>query len=662
MKNRLIALLLAFVLLASLAAGCAAPKKPGDTPAVTRPEQTTPAQTQPGETTTQPEITEPPVVEEPDFFTKHGQGELPETLELPPYAKPTDTPYLYACNLDLPQKHDSSIEVHSDILHFYSWSDGVYCNMYSLSSGEFIHQIDLSSYDMWGALEDGGFWAADSSCLRVVLWDTRGNEAEVLNRTGEVLPERLPISAAVSADGKYFLAYYETGDMLELYDLTTGQMRIPQVPPELTSGYLLASGNGFLVENYEKGRYFLDVQTLTMEYMGPSDDMGAYDGKLVSYYFENALVLGDGQKDSPRFYMPFSQPETFCDNAFGCAVTQIYDEQALRFYDLRNEKYLGDVKLSPNCYHFFGQFLSNGAVLIMEYTGAGIYSYIYDLPALAAQTQGTGVQTLCMTTEEISEETQRIAAEVLEETGVELLYGSAGNDFIMFDYVGVAELDPYTIYYSVTRTAEILEKYPAGMLRETYESSHKGLRIYLCADIYGIQSSSLDTAGGVTTDGDGYIVIALDVGGNLTYDLPHELSHAFDRRISYVDSTQGTNWMLVWENATPLNNGYTYTYQDYYLNSAYTAWEHGYGEAVWFIDTYSRTYPTEDRARIMEHLFHTDEPSSAEYFTYDNILYKARLYSYILRQCFPSCDIPEVLFWETGLGPIETWNIAESIG
>lgn len=656
MKNRLIALLLTFVMVASLAAGCGDSK----TPASTTPEQTTPAVTTPEATTPPPETTEPPVVTQPDFFTENGQGELPQVLELPQYLQPTDTPYLYACDLGLPQKHDSSVEVHGDRLYFYAWSGETYCSMYSLSTGEFICKINMASYGVWGPLENGGFWAADISCLRVVLWDAQGNETEVLNRTGQVLPERLPTSAAVSTDGKYLLAIYDTGDLLELYDLTTGQMCVPQVPEELTSGYLQASGKGFLVVHYEKGCYFVDPQTLTVEYMGPTEAAGAYVGDLMSFYFKNALVLGNGQEGSPRFYMPYTQQETFCDNDFGCAITQIYDEQTLRFYDLRNEKYLGDVKLSPNCYQFYGQFLSDGAVLIIAYTGDGIYSYIYDLPALAAQTQGTQVKTLCMTRSEIGEETRRIADEIMEETGVELLYGSQGNDFVMFDYVGVAELDPFTVYYSVSQTAEILRKYPEGMLRETYEPHQKGLKIYLCADIYGIASSSLNTAGGVTTDIDGYIVIALDVGSNLPYDLPHELSHAFDRRISYVDSTQGTNWMQVWLNATPMYDSYSYTYSDYYGNTSYTVWEHGYGEAVWFIDTYSRTFPTEDRARIMEHLFHTDEPSSAEYFTYDNILYKARLYSYILRQCFPSCDIPEVLFWETQLGDIETWNIAET--
>lgn len=658
MKYRFAAFLLALLLAGSMVAGCAAPQKPGET---TTPGQTT---TPPPQTTETVPPTEPPVVTEPDIFTKHGEPELPGAAELPPYAQATDTPYLYLCDIDLPQKFDYTVEVHSDILHFYSYGESSFSmRMYSLTTGEFIHEVDLSSYGMWGVLEDGGLWMVDPYEMRAVACDASGNETLVLDRSGETQPERSPLSVAITEDGKYLLARYDTGDIMELYDLTTGQMRLPQLPEQIEEPYLRACGNKFLLvdyDNYTEGaNYFLNPEDMSVEYAGPAEGEGVTPGELRNYYYDGALVFGDGLEDSPRFFMPVSREETYCGGAFGCAIMQNYGENSLRFYDLRNARFLGEVVMPWERYNISAMFLSSGAVLITAFGDDGVCCYLYDLPALAAENSGETVETFCMTTREMEQETARIADEVMERTGVELLYGSAGNDFAIFDYVGVAELDPFTVYYAVSRSRDILMKYPEGMLREAYELTHNGLRIYLCAEIYGIQSSALGTAGGVTTDMDGYIIIAVDVGNNLNYDLPHELSHAFDRRISYIDSVRGTTWMQDWENATPIPDCYANTYKNYGDLGAYTAAEHREGEEVWFVDSYSRTFPTEDRARIMENLFNMDREFSAELFRHENLLYKARLYSYILRQCFPSCAVPEVLYWETGLGDMETWNIPQ---
>ena len=196
------------------------------------------------------------------------------------------------------------------------------------------------------------------------------------------------------------------------------------------------------------------------------------------------------------------------------------------------------------------------------------------------------------------------------------------------------------------------------MLRETHEKSNLGMKIYICGTICGVSGGGVGTAGGLTFDHNGYLCIALDINGSPSYDLPHELSHAFDRRINAMfnyNDQDLTDWMLVWEEFTPEYAEYTYDYANYHDYDEYTA-DNAMNEEVWFTSSYARVSPTEDRACIMEQLFNPAEDKLGYQFNHENILNKARLYSYILRQCFPSCNTSETHYWETYLGDINVYE------
>ena len=78
-------------------------------------------------------------------------------------------------------------------------------------------------------------------------------------------------------------------------------------------------------------------------------------------------------------------------------------------------------------------------------------------------------------------------------------------------------------------------------------------------------------------------------------------------------------------------------------------------ENVWFVDGYARTFPTEDRARLFEYMFMPQDDSvSRNIYDFDNLVNKAKLYSYILRQCFPSCNTETSNVWEKNLGVIDS--------
>jgi hypothetical protein len=129
-----------------------------------------------------------------------------------------------------------------------------------------------------------------------------------------------------------------------------------------------------------------------------------------------------------------------------------------------------------------------------------------------------------------------------------------------------------------------------------------------------------------------------------------------------MSDPEETDWLALWESATPVPDAYTYSYDDYYDNYKYTISD-GYDdpENVWFTDSYGRTFPTEDRARLFEYMLTPeDDAGYLDIYSYENLVYKAKLYSYILRQCFPSCNTEEANSWERNLGVIDSSVLPET--
>lgn len=603
---------------------------------------------------TSSEITLPPddpPIEETDYFTAHGQGVLPETANRPEICTPTETAHLYAFPIALPDAGGFSVHVGGEVLHLSYWTEESMHRMYSLTTGELLCELTLPSWNATGILNDGRLWCVNLAVFETAIYNTDGTKTVLTEAQSEgaVLPQNV----SVSPDGRYLLALYE-GNRLVLRDLQDGTEQEIDAGEGSYWGIDAAEGM-FYLRFSDIGMLSVRCEDGSTEKMFVDQSLGALYGDLWRYHREDAVVLGGTDEDGKRFYAPLEDGEILDDILHGCSATVTCNDDAesyrLRFYDLREGVLLSELNTVTACMGVQTLFLPNGAALMMQYNDHGTEVFWYDLPAAAGNLQA--IDTLLMTETELIAEIDRIALETEQKTGVDLLYGSDGNDFVLYDYVGAAEKDLYIIYGAVKTVSEILSRYPEGMLRESYAETHRGLQIYLCGTIYGTSGNALSQAGGVTTDCDGYILVAVDVHNNLAYDIPHELSHVFDRRISHASYTAESDWMMLWEAATPIENVYTYSYDEYYNNTRYTAWNESDDANVWFVDGYARTFPTEDRARIMENLFNPEADGLAEVLQFENLQEKARLYAYILRECFESCDVDEALYWETYLGTID---------
>lgn len=195
---------------------------------------------------------------------------------------------------------------------------------------------------------------------------------------------------------------------------------------------------------------------------------------------------------------------------------------------------------------------------------------------------------------------------------------------------------------------EELSKYPEGFVGQIGYGNYDTIHFYIAADLIGISSETLNTAGGFQLEIGNESVIVVD----FTYftvartTIHHELGHCIDDTLTY----NGYMDENIWNSYNPLSvtggSIYTDTYDLYgnYGDEIYAYGSNGEDCAnSYFVDTYSMTYPSEDRAKIWENIM-----SDEKYVYWEktpHLTAKLNYYAECIRQNFDSTGWNDVR-WE----------------
>ncbi len=222
--------------------------------------------------------------------------------------------------------------------------------------------------------------------------------------------------------------------------------------------------------------------------------------------------------------------------------------------------------------------------------------------------------------------------------GVEICVGAEVLEDQPIDYVLQREYKSVALNAGLDMLEKGLAAFPSGFLRQAAERTDSGkIRINLVRDVTGdVRYGSLTEIQGIqywTDDGNAYIALVLD--DSLEQDLYHEIFHVLD---SYVLSSCVA--YDDWENLNPY--GFEYDY-DYIANANRADVDYLYEDDRAFIDQYSMSFPSEDRARVMEYAM---MPDNALYFESDMLQAKLSQLCLGIRQAFGMEEDPRVLPWE----------------
>lgn len=228
-----------------------------------------------------------------------------------------------------------------------------------------------------------------------------------------------------------------------------------------------------------------------------------------------------------------------------------------------------------------------------------------------------------------------LAQAIGRQHGIEILIWEEAAAVQPWDY----DLDAECLVPVIRRELQLLEKrlaqYPEGFLAAT-AAPFTSLKLCLVRQIRGTaESGSLNLATGLqfVNGTDAYVVIA--AGAHSERALYHELFHVMQTRI--------LNESIAFDQWDKLNpSGFSYDY-DYLANATRDAGIYLHRENRAFIDTYSMSFPKEDRARIMEYAM---MPGNRELFQGKTLQAKLKAVCEGIREAYGLEKEPVAYPWE----------------
>ena len=200
---------------------------------------------------------------------------------------------------------------------------------------------------------------------------------------------------------------------------------------------------------------------------------------------------------------------------------------------------------------------------------------------------------------------------------------------------------------SLTVLEKALSSYPDDFFRQLNIPETGKLGIYIAGNFSTVGNDNPDHANGVYfhEEGSQYLVLNASNFRSLESTIYHEISHAIDL---YAKFTAPLKSLYDYEDdifnqLNPAGFSYDYSYRrnEDKKDPAFTAAFQS--DNVYFIDYYSKSFPSEDRARIMENAMHRQ---GIDYFQYPALRKKLEYMSRFLREIFDTSKWESETVWE----------------
>ena len=490
----------------------------------------------------------------------------------------------------------------------------------------------------------GGFSFFDEAARQTLVLDNSLREVSRIDA-----PEGLEGTPLLSYDRQTL--YYCTADSIRALELDTG---ISRCLKEISGSSQSVTGllcNDTVLEcvifdgelrqtlflSVETGQILYDTyEALTVETAGDQYFAKFNDGPVMTYLYGNQsqrpMVLNSEITEPYCFFLPD-------DNAAVTVRSQDLNI-VLDYYDLDTGLRAASVTLDTDTFPWAFQSHGDGEVIFLNYDQD--YNcqalYIWDT-AKSPVEDFTFYATTYHTREEPDleglAECEAYAQAIGEKYGIEVLIYKEAAAVEPYDY----DLEYEHLVGVLNRELGLLEEhlanYPEGFLPKL-ASRFNGLKICIVRSLTGTaESGSLDSADGIQFLDNYNAYIALAAASNTEYALYHEMCHLID---TMVISESGAYDR--WDQLNP--KGFEYDYD--YISNQYRDGSAYLGESNRsFIDTYSMSFPKEDRARIMEYAM---TEGNAFYFQSTTMQSKLKLLCEGIREAFGLRKSPETFLWE----------------
>lgn len=265
--------------------------------------------------------------------------------------------------------------------------------------------------------------------------------------------------------------------------------------------------------------------------------------------------------------------------------------------------------------------------------------------------------------ENLSEQAKR-AYTLGEEFGVKInLYDEASFD--SYPYSPETLYDDDLVEDGLDCLENVLEKFPEGFFEELCSANYSEMEINLTGEIKPLdEDEAIDARAYFYVDTQNKYIIVADCSYAyfLEQTFAHELMHAMDEYIYQelisIDNDGYADWYRYLPRNFEYNNDYFDASGEFYEDMKYVDNGGSNLTNVYFLESYQKTYATEDRAVMFEYLFVTGSgfmDSMAwkgldSRFDNENISNRAIYMCSVIRKCFETVQATEQTQWEKALG------------
>lgn len=211
------------------------------------------------------------------------------------------------------------------------------------------------------------------------------------------------------------------------------------------------------------------------------------------------------------------------------------------------------------------------------------------------------------------------------------------------EFEGAMITDTQMLSAALDLLEQSLASYPENFFRQLLYGRVGSIRIELIGGMrrkdWPADAAFTSFAAFTQEKSDHYLMV-VDVHSSYIGTYYHEFAHIIDRKLQWnaIYREDALFHEDRWLELQPDGFSFSYNYQ--------TLPENWADYLIWFVDDYSMTMPTEDRARVMEYAMNEWEWSFVDR---PNLIPKLEFYSACIRDCFDTTGWPEQTVWEAAL-------------
>ena len=439
--------------------------------------------------------------------------------------------------------------------------------------------------------------------------------------------------------------------------------------------------NGSIYEILDDG-VIKEVYTLPYEYSNMYIETGETDSALkvntTTYKGDSVYLDIDTEKWTEKAYQQDYYNYYFCgcnddivyatkntEGDFNMTLSAI-DFKAEKLYEAEvpyekiNDTEVNSSYLDYTAYSKAGKYIVCG---MMDYQGDYNAMLLWDFAVVEAdefkENEKTPFEVEEISYDDITEKAEKIE----EEFGVEVKFGenirTEVSDFEFDVYENTGD-----ILNSLDTISEVLDLYPRGMFDSMEKGFVRNTVIFLTGNQRPKDSSiNIQDSDGLTSNEDGFMMVFLKIsnGGAVKSTLIHELAHVIDRRLENDCMMDEEQWNSMNPEGFDYYHGYVaddgqeYSEKDDYEYTTLDekTWNENYKDA-YFIDIYSKTWPTEDRARLMENLMYNTDYYDPM-FQSKHLIEKLKYFSEQIRADLADDSWPKETSWEKRIREYEVY-------